>query len=580
MLKRLGGLLIILNLVCFAHAEEQVLELKNLGNSQITYAGFVLNQDKKIHIKAVGAGATRELRRVYNSYDDKMNMFAYAWIIDSKTRRLVWRMDIDNTEKEGRSKWTRVFDDDLFMKKGAYEIYFSFISPRFSGLDGGFITFGDILKKIFSGSGKMSLNEDDWMIRLTGADEIKDKYTVKKEIKILKEKALVDLSNMRDGDKKTRGIQLSKAAEVTVYGIAEGFKREMYDYGWIVDARTRKKIWSMKESESEDAGGAAKNRLFRENLKLQPGEYLFYFKTDDSHSYEEWNSNPPYDPFFWGMVIWPAGKGFDPKTVKEYSEKSEKPLVSITRVGDYAYREKRLRISKHSLIRIFAIGEGRSGRMYDYGWISNMDDGDVVWKMRYSKTEHAGGADKNRMFNDVIELDKGDYLVHFQSDDSHSYEDWNAAPPDEPEKWGISVYAVGDQTFAKEISGKSKDKKKILARLVRVGDEERLRKQFRLEKTTRVRIYCLGEGDEDEMYDYGWLENMDSGDRVWKMRYRNTRPAGGADKNRIEEKILTLKPGMYRVHYRSDDSHSYRHWNDSPPRDKENWGITIYKIDE
>ena len=580
MYKRLSGILILFSMVCMVQAEDQVLELKHLGDSQISYAGFTMEQDKKVHIKAIGAGADRELRRVYNSYDDKMNMFSYAWILDAQSRRMVWRMDIENTARNGKSKWTRIFDDDVFLKKGDYEVYFSAIYPRFPGLDGGFITFGEIVKRIFFGSDKARMNADEWMVSISGVDKIKERQTARKELNALKEKAIVDLTGIRDDEQETRGVTLREALEVEIYGLGEGFKKKMYDYGWIVDAQTRKKVWSMRVPESEDAGGAVKNRLFREKFKLEAGDYLFYYKSDNSHSYEEWNSNPPYDPFFWGMIVWPAGKGFNPESIKEYSEKKQRSLVSITRVEDYAYHEKRLKVNKPSKIRVFALGEGRDGRMFDYGWISDMANGDVVWKMKYQETEHAGGADKNRMYNGVIELDAGDYLVHYQTDDSHSYEDWNMKRPDEPEKWGITLYPVADKTHARLVEKKDMDEKNILARLVRVGDDERLRKQFKLQKRTTIRIFCLGEGDEDEMYDYGWLENMDTGERVWKMRYRNTRHAGGASKNRVEDRMLTLEPGTYRVHYRSDDSHSYRRWNQSPPRDERSWGITVYRLEE
>jgi len=37
-----------------------------------------------------------------------------------------------------------------------------------------------------------------------------------------------------------------------------------------------------------------------------------------------------------------------------------------------------------------------------------------------------------------------------------------------------------------------------------------------------------------------------------------------------------LPKGSYTLFYETDDSHSYRNWNDDPPRDPEMYGITIY----
>ena len=62
--------------------------------------------------------------------------------------------------------------------------------------------------------------------------------------------------------------------------------------------------------------------------------------------------------------------------------------------------------------------------------------------MSYRMTSEAGGADKNRLFDGTITLPAGRYVLHWESDDSHSFEDWNADPPDDPDAWGISVLPV------------------------------------------------------------------------------------------------------------------------------------------
>ncbi|HET6274190.1 MAG TPA: hypothetical protein VFG32_14510, partial [Bacteroidota bacterium] len=47
---------------------------------------------------------------------------------------------------------------------------------------------------------------------------------------------------------------------------------------------------------------------------------------------------------------------------------------------------------------------------------------------------------KNRMVNTTILLDKGEYVLHYQSDDSHSYGNWNVDPPEDSQYWGITIY--------------------------------------------------------------------------------------------------------------------------------------------
>ena len=578
MWKIISVLLIGTNLLL---AEGHVLELKHLGIRQLKYGGFVLNNDREIHIRAIGAGSDRAMPRIRSYQDDPENMFAYAWIINTATRKMVWRMTIDNTKKYKRSAWNRIFDEMVSLKAGEYEVYFAAVEPSFFSLNGGFISLGKLIEKIFTGKDKWDEAADDWQVRVEDVDEVRSERGIREALKRLKEKAIIQITNLHDNDRARRGFTLIKPAKVEIYAIGEGYRGEMYDYGWIINADTREKVWVMREEDSEDAGGAVKNRLFRERLTLQPGNYLVYYRLDDSHSPDEWNANPPYDPYFWGISIFPAEKDFNYGIVKKYRETIKKPIVSITRVGDYAYREAFFEVKENAKIRVHALGEGRDGEMFDYGWITNAENGETVWKMRYEDTEHAGGASKNRLFDGVIELPPGDYVVHYQTDDSHSYEEWNSAPPDDPEEWGIALYPVAaDENKVTAVAKRKVKHGNIIAKLVRVGDDEHLKKQFTLTETTKIRIYALGEGDSGEMYDYGWIESVKPHRIVWRMRYRNTEHAGGARKNRMVDTVITLEPGTYRVHYQSDDSHSFRHWNEKPPYDAVNWGITLYKIDE
>jgi len=93
-------------------------------------------------------------------------------------------------------------------------------------------------------------------------------------------------------------------------------------------------------------------------------------------------------------------------------------------------------------VRIYSIGESYEGEMVDYAYIRNIDTGKRVWSMFYDETEHAGGGEKNRLSNDVIELKQGQYKVTYVTDSWHSYGQWNEAPPYDQYKYGVSVFAV------------------------------------------------------------------------------------------------------------------------------------------
>ncbi|HKU77081.1 MAG TPA: serine hydrolase [Pyrinomonadaceae bacterium] len=113
-------------------------------------------------------------------------------------------------------------------------------------------------------------------------------------------------------------------------------------------------------------------------------------------------------------------------------------LAQIVQVLDKEDKSVAFNLPSSQDVRIFAIGEGQGGEMFDYGWIED-DKGSRVWEMQEAKTAHAGGAGKNRKVDAQITLPAGNYKLRYKSDDSHAFDHWNALPPD-INFWGIAVY--------------------------------------------------------------------------------------------------------------------------------------------
>jgi hypothetical protein len=116
----------------------------------------------------------------------------------------------------------------------------------------------------------------------------------------------------------------------------------------------------------------------------------------------------------------------------------------------------------------------------------------------------------------------------------------------------------------------------VVAEIARVLDNEDKSVAFNIPREQQVRIFSIGEGQAGEMFDYGWIENVDKGFPVWEMQEPKTTHAGGARKNRKVDEVITLPAGNYKLRYKSDDSHAFDHWNSLPP-DVNFWGIAIYK---
>jgi CubicO group peptidase (beta-lactamase class C family) len=114
-----------------------------------------------------------------------------------------------------------------------------------------------------------------------------------------------------------------------------------------------------------------------------------------------------------------------------------------------------------------------------------------------------------------------------------------------------------------------------IAEIINVADDANQTVEFTLAVPQKVRVFAAGEGQGEELFDYGWIESADTGKPVWEMKGPRTAHAGGAGKNRKVDTIITLGAGKYRLRYKSDDSHSFDRWNALPP-DINFWGIALY----
>ncbi len=117
----------------------------------------------------------------------------------------------------------------------------------------------------------------------------------------------------------------------------------------------------------------------------------------------------------------------------------------------------------------------------------------------------------------------------------------------------------------------------VIASIDNVTDNRYKIADFTLERNTDVRIYAIGECAFNIMSDYAGIENAQTGQLVWEMYAISTEHAGGGLKNRKFDRIVPLAAGDYRLHYRSDDSHSFGRWNDLPP-DHHWWGVRLFDV--
>lgn len=555
----------VFSLIALHATSQTTVGVGDVFPGKVEYAAFTLNQDQDINVHVTGGA--------FHEEDWKMIVY-YGWIIDSETRKTVWHTG-DQLNKD------RDFDygdfevkDEVHLKKGRYEVYFA--SSYHHRDNWSFNSFSGFVNQIFS---DRNHTKDKSEIRQDMGITVRGNLTKMSISSVLEEKmkdAILSIVKPPHNANIKKGFSLSAETTLRIYAIGEGGKDETFDYAWIYDIDKHKRVWVMDYSNSDFAGGAKKNLRSDEKITLSAGNYLVSYVTDDSHSYNDWNSMPPDDPQFSGITIW-ADKFSNVIPFKMPEE--VKPVVQLTKVGDDDYVSQGFTLMSAVELRVLCIGEESGDDMADNGWIMNAATKEVVWDMNDKRREHAGGAEKNKMVDETLTLEKGDYIAYFATDDSHSFEDWNAGPPHEQDYYGITLWMTKKADLAKIALFNPAEYKndKVLVEIVRVRDDEQLSETFTLTADTKLRIVAIGEGDDGELVDYGWIKNTETGRVVWEMTYRNTESAGGAGKNRLFNDTVILPKGTYKVYYETDGSHSYRRWNAAPPRDPEHYGISLLK---
>ncbi len=567
-MKKLTPLKIVL-LIIFTSVSSfaQQIEITNVPQNELKIEGFNLKSKTEVTIKG-NAGVF---------FDDWQRMVYYGWIIDSESRKVVWHM-FDVIKRRGNYVDEGVFDigEKITLEAGNYELIYTGMKDNQNNYHWDIDHFSDFLNQLFRS--RSSYRYSDRYGEELGISISANGITQVDPTTILSNKtkdALIAINRSGDNESIKERFSLKDETELRVYAIGEGTRDEVYDHAWIYNAETHQVAWEMNYSNSNFAGGASKNFIADKTITLPAGSYVINYTSDDSHSFRKWNALPPDDPQFWGITIWPSTPKDRANVIAFQENNLTKPMAELIKMRNNEFASQGIRLLTNAKVQVQCYGEDASDGFADYGWIIDASTRDIVWEMNKYNSKYAGGDSKNRMSDEIISLDKGEYIMYYATDDSHSYRNWNASQPNDPERWGITLWATDKNTKTELFDDKEFKSDKVLVEILRVRDREYLKKSFTLNTDTKLDIKAIGEGDDGEMFDYGWIENKETGRVVWEMTYRNSEYAGGARKNRMYNDTIILPKGDYQVYYKTDGSHAYRDWNASPPRDQENYGISL-----
>jgi len=405
---------------------------------EMTIKAFTLENDAALEIDGTLG--------IYN--DRGRELLFYGWILDAASRKPVWHM-LKN--KGTYDEEINPFEDSISLPKGNYEIYYT---ARINNTN---VRVGEppgFLARVFNaifGSRRTDLFDEIEMERLylsvSGSSRDIREIDQKRLFDTLQKDAVISINRTGDAQSIKKAFRLTKETKIRVYTLGESQRRNLYDYAWIEDVQNFKMIFQMDRKNEKRAGGALKNTLYDRIITFPAGQYLVYYATDNSHSYPEWNSLPPYDPRFWGITLWTVSPG-DRQNVEQIGEvEFPEPILAITKVGNKKNISRTIKLRKSMDIKILCIGEGDPLKkiMYDHGWIAKAGTEEETWKMNGRETDFAGGHIKNRSLCETIRMDRGTYVVGYVTDGSHSYPKWNAAPPSFPEFWGITLWVTNEK---------------------------------------------------------------------------------------------------------------------------------------
>lgn len=431
--------------------ERAVVTLGQLDAAEVRQAGFTLPRPMKVHVYARGGG-------VHLLWDGEggERLFASGWILDAATREVVWQMDARQVRRQGGF---RVADAWIDLPAGSYEAYFANYGFGESLFWSGWIRNIDrrsIPGRVAQGPGHSLLGvlgiseagvAREWL-RQAGQYGLQVSLPAAEAAGVTTFPAplrwrniVVSLAATGDSGRWTQAFRLRRPVALHVYAEGEASGGRLVDTGWILDARTRKRVWEMRPEAAKYAGGAGKNRRQVETVQLPAGEYIATFVTDDSHSPADWNAAPPCDPGMYGLTL-SVPADADVAAVSLIPEPGPGPvLAQLVRVGDDQDLRAPFTLARAQEVRVYALGERDGDGMADEAWIEDAS-GRTVWRMEASHTQHAGGARKNRQTDEVLALGAGTYTLRVRTDDSHAYGAWNADRPWDPEHYGATVYAL------------------------------------------------------------------------------------------------------------------------------------------
>ncbi len=555
--------------------------INDISRADLEHKAFEVLDAADVTIVAFGS-----LEDANYSRSSEAPMAAYPWIIRRSDRKLVWKMDPANAAVQEGGMLLRA-ENTVSLEPGLYDLYYAtFGSSKNSARDRRL--FGVRLGEHWTADRKR------WQVALRA--ESGSISAIRDEDDTIGPENMDNViwasGPMRNRKHADEIVAVDSPVEVSIYSIGEICSDSACgDYGMIENVATGDVVWRLTENNSKPAGGSASNFVYDGTITLDSGIYRLSYHTDAGHAYRSWHGNPPFDPAAWGMTVYSTDEKAS-GNVRPFDIWAERePAVKLAPARNSATFEQTFTVTETTDILVYGMGEIDGNNRYDYGWLDNLDNGEVVWSMNEDNVRRAGGSRDNSVAEEYLTLEAGRYSLNYVSDDSHSYGSWERDKPDHEERWGVTLFSLSDAESSTILITESASKpqargethtvkgKEVFA-MLRAGNNQSEDAKIELISSSRLHIRAIGEISQSGEYDFGWIRQEPSGTIVWKMDRTNTISAGGDERFRLFDGIVTMEEGSYSIHFETDESHAYGDFRDASPDFQSDYGMRVVLLSE
>lgn len=538
------------------------LEMKTLYEQT-----FALLQPTEVVVHGIGSFAW--------DADADVPLAAYGWLVrrSQAGADLVWKMTPENTRH--RRGTLAEATDTLRLTEGVYDVFFTTYGvPEAADPEPDF--FERTARYFDRDYQRWHADTEHWLFHVAPLTaegyRVMDHegHDLHDEEGYRLPGVLWEAAPLANEERKTFLFQVHQPAELRVVAVGDAG-----DAAFIARYPEGDTVWTVRKEAGAPAGGSARNQQYEGVVSLAPGLYRAVAETDAVHAYGSWEANPPDDPHGWGLRLHPVS---DPARITAFDPWGRLPQIAeLTKIGNRQLRSHTFAVDRELSVVVHLLTEGNDeGHFYDYGWITSRATGESVWDARQQVTQTVGENNRYQHALSFLTLAPGQYTAYFQSDDRYAYGDFDGDPPPNADRWGLAVFSL-DPTYQPSEGTREAlpASEAVLVQLHELTDDRQAEADFRLDTRTTLRVYAVGEIMPHDEYDHGWIERVETEEKVWAMTWENTIPAGGASKNRKFDGLIRLPPGQYRAYFVTDDSHAFGTFNDTPPDDPAAWGITI-----